>query len=135
MSKTFVKSIATLEIPVARIEPAVEWYTRILGFQVLHQTATDAMLRLGEEASPSAPRLYLVAAASPDRLFFLNNDTGVTHGIIDFYVSELEEFHLFLKNHEVSVTAVHYFNGSNGVGGFGFSDLDGNHFGATNVVE
>ncbi|MHA6532426.1 VOC family protein [Paenibacillus sp. BAC0078] len=128
----FVKSIATLEIPVTLIEQATEWYVKFLGVQIQHESGHDAMLQL--PGAPGAPQLYLVAAGDQtERLFFQNGNTGTTHGIIDFYTPELESFHHYLIENGVTVTGIHYFNGSDGFGGFGFSDPDGNHFGATNL--
>lgn len=133
MKQGFVQSISTIEIPVSRIRDSVEWYQKYVNAGVMHESESDAMLHLLDVNATGAPALYLVATASGDKLSFRNSGNGVIHGIIDFFVSDLEGFHSFLAENGVQVTDIHYFNATGGLGGFGFRDPDGNLFGATNV--
>lgn len=134
MTKQFIQQVATLEIPVSNIRKAVQWYETFIGTIVLHESQNDAMLRLPGEVASSAPTLYLLETASGDSLSFSNTSNGVSHGIIDFYVPQLAEYHSYLQKNGVSVTGLHYFEGTQEQGGFGFSDPDGNRFGATNIT-
>jgi hypothetical protein len=69
-------------------------------------------------------RFFLVETADPMRLRFTSLHNGVAHGVIDFYVPDLDVAHASLKARGVDVE-----NLSTGAFGFGFQDLDGNKFG------
>jgi RNA polymerase sigma factor (sigma-70 family) len=128
-----VPRIATIEIPVSDVNKSVIWYNKILGIQAVHQDEKAAMMQLQGGSRIGVPTIYLVQTDEKVHLTFKNSNTGVLHSVIDFYIQDLERFHLFLKQEGVKVTDLNFFPGSN-FGGFGFEDPDGNLLSATNVT-
>lgn len=128
MSHPLITKVATIEIPVSQLERSVEWYTRILPLRVHHKDTTTAMLSFEK---PGAPSIFLVETNEVQPLAFQNTNNGVTHSVIDFYTPDLEQCHQYLKDQGVSVGTIN--KGPNGMGGFGFTDPDGNALSACNV--
>ncbi|SFL36188.1 Glyoxalase/Bleomycin resistance protein/Dioxygenase superfamily protein [Paenibacillus sp. 1_12] len=130
-----VPRIATIEIPVSNLRNSMEWYSKILGTKVVHETTETAMLHLQGGNRIGVPTLYLVQTDDVEnKLSFLNTYTGITHGIIDFFVPDLEKFHQYLTDQGVAVGPLNFNLGMKGKGGFGFKDLDGHSFSACNVT-
>jgi RNA polymerase sigma-70 factor (ECF subfamily) len=129
-----VPRIATIEIPVSNLKRSIEWYCKILGAKVVHETETDAMLHLQGSNKVGVPTLFLCQTDDlSNKLGFLNTNTNIRHSIIDFYVPDLVRFHKFLSDQGVNVGKLNY-NIGDGLGGFGFSDPDGNLLAACNIT-
>jgi RNA polymerase sigma-70 factor (ECF subfamily) len=129
-----VPRIATIEIPVSNLKRSIEWYCRNLGTRVVHETTTDAMLHLQGSNKIGVPTLFLCETDDvSNKLGFLNTNTNIRHSVIDFYVPDLVRFHKFLSDQGVNVGKLNY-NIGEGLGGFGFSDPDGNVFSACNII-
>jgi RNA polymerase sigma factor (sigma-70 family) len=129
-----VPRIATIEIPVSKLEKSIEWYNKILGTKVVHQSTETAMLHLQGGNRVGVPTLFLVQTDDKMRLSFLNTNTKIVHSVIDFFVPDLERFQLYLQDQGVEVTKINFIPGLDGKGGFGFKDLDGNSLSACNVT-
>jgi RNA polymerase sigma factor (sigma-70 family) len=129
-----VPRIVTIELPVSNLIKAISWYKNILGTEVVHESINTAMLRLQGGNRVGVPALYLVQTDDIQRVSFFNTNTNITHSVVDFFVPDLERFHLFLKDQEVEVTCINYIPGLECKGGFGFKDLDGNSLSACNVI-
>ncbi|WP_157685547.1 VOC family protein [Paenibacillus donghaensis] len=125
--------ITTLEIPVSDLKRSLLWYEKYLGTEIVDEAPDAALIRL-PGTTANSPLIYLVRTESADKLTFVNSFTGVTHSVIDFYVPDLEGFHIYLADNEIPVTTLNLIPGRDGLGGFGFSDPDGNSFGATNII-
>jgi RNA polymerase sigma-70 factor (ECF subfamily) len=129
-----VPRIATIEIPVSNLKKSIDWYCRNLGTRVVHQTVTDAMLHLQGSNKIGVPTLFLCQTDDDsNKLGFLNTNTNIRHSVINFYVPDLVRFHKFLSDQGVDVGELNY-NIGEGLGGFGFSDPDGNIFSACNII-
>ncbi|MEK5391634.1 MULTISPECIES: sigma-70 family RNA polymerase sigma factor [Heyndrickxia] len=129
-----VPRIATIEIPVTNIKASIDWYQKVLGTKVAHETDYDAMLHLQGGNRIGVPTLYLVQTESVRNLSFLNTNTNIIHSVIDFYVPDLERYHTFLKEQGVEVSGINFLPGMEGKGGFGFKDPDGNSLSVCNVT-
>ena len=129
-----VPRIATIEIPVTNIKASIDWYHKVLGTKVAHETDYDAMLHLQGGNRIGVPTLYLVQTESVRNLSFTNTNTNIIHSVIDFYVPDLERYHIFLKEQGVEVTGINFLPGMVGKGGFGFKDPDGNSLSVCNVT-
>lgn len=130
-----IPRIATIEIPVSVLKKSIDWYHKMLGTTVVHQTSNTAMLQLQGGNRVGVPTIYLVQTKDKQRLSFLNTNTNIVHSVIDFFVSDLERFHTFLKDQGVEVTEINFISGMEGMGGFGFKDLDGNSLAACNITQ
>ncbi len=126
--------IATVEIPVSNLKRSVEWYTNTFGLSVWVELNGAALLHVQGKNATSAPGIYLVETESAERLSFKNSNTGVEHSVIDFYVPDLERFHVFCHDQKHEVSEVKFIEGMGKQGGFGIKDPDGNSIGITNVT-
>lgn len=126
--KKFITQIATIEIPISNLESSIEFYVDILGVKVIYQGEQDAMLSF---QSIGVPTIYLVETEETYTLSFENTNNGIIHSIIDFYTPSLKEFYDFLKMKNVEVGPLNI--NENGLGGFGFKDIDGNRLSACNI--
>ncbi|RCW62570.1 VOC family protein [Saliterribacillus persicus] len=127
----FISHIATVEIPVTNLEASIIFYTDILGVKIYFKGEKEAMLTFEEKGVPS---LYLVQTVSAETLSFKNTNNGIQHSVIDFYTADLKSFYHWLIEKNVEVGSLN-MDAESGIGGFGFKDLDGNSFGATNVLQ
>ncbi|GIQ69348.1 sigma-70 family RNA polymerase sigma factor [Xylanibacillus composti] len=126
--------IATVEIPVSNLKRSIEWYTNTFGLSVWVELNNAALLHVQGKNATSAPGIYLVETESPERLTFKNSHTGVEHSVIDFYVPDLERFHVFCSDQKLTVSKINYIEGMGKQGGFGIKDPDGNSIGITNAT-
>ncbi|QTD42546.1 VOC family protein [Sporosarcina sp. Te-1] len=130
----FVSHIATVEIPVTNLQRSIEFYVETLGVSVTFQGEKQAMLSFG---SKGVPTMFLVQIdvhmEEQKHLSFVNPSNGVEHTVIDFYTDKLSEFHSWLADRNVEVSALN-INEENGLGGFGFKDPDGNLLSACNIL-
>lgn len=137
MSQQFlIPRIATIEIPVAHLKAAIEWYETILGLSVVgeyEESWTEAMMQFSNKPA-GVPTIYLVQTDSADRLQFYNTNRGYTQSVIDFYTSDLEAFHQHLQSHGIKTNRETMKLQPGEISGFGFFDLDGNSLGATNAL-
>jgi RNA polymerase sigma factor (sigma-70 family) len=129
-----VPRIVSIELPVSNLLHSIGWYNNILGTEVVHETVDTAMLRLQGGDRVGVPSLYLVQTDDKQRISFINTNTKITHSVIDFFVPDLERFHVFLTDQGVEVTSINYIPELDRKGGFGFKDLDGNSLSACNVT-
>jgi RNA polymerase sigma factor (sigma-70 family) len=129
-----VPRIVSIELPVSNLKRSIGWYHDILGTEVVHESQDTALLHLQGGNHVGVPALYLVQTQDKQRLSFLNTNTEIVHSVIDFYVPDLDRFHLFLTNQGVEVTGINYIAGLDRQGGFGFKDPDGNSLSACNVI-
>jgi len=112
--------LTNVEIPVARLADACEWYREKLGFVEQWRGDGLAFIALPGEGV----RLFLVETADPARLGFTGARKGVMHSVIDFYAPDLAATHAELRSRGVEVGDFQPDSP-----GFGFRDLDGNRFG------
>lgn len=126
--------IATVEIPVSNLKKSVEWYTQVFGLSVWVELNNAALLHVQGKNATSAPGIYLVETESPERLSFKNSYTGVEHSVIDFYVPDLERFHVYCCDQKLQVSEINLIQGMGKQGGFGIKDPDGNSIGITNAT-
>jgi catechol 2,3-dioxygenase-like lactoylglutathione lyase family enzyme len=131
-SQALIPRICTVEIPVANVKESAAWYSKIFGMKVVNLTDDDSvMLQMQGGNNSGVPTVFLFQTETPERLSFNNTNTGIVHGVIDYYTADLHKFHAFLKEQEVEVTDLHM---GEGYGGFGFYDPNGNFHGACNAV-
>ncbi|MBD3921620.1 VOC family protein [Paenibacillus sp. PR3] len=137
MTQSFiVPRVATIEIPVSNLKAAIRWYDQILGLEavgVYEDCWTEAMFQFPGKPV-GVPTIYLVQTDSSERLRFYNTNRGYTQSIIDFYTPDLAAFHKHLKSHDVQTNRETVALKPGEISGFGFYDLDGNSFGATNAM-
>ena len=126
----FISHVATLEIPVRNLESAINFYTEVLKIEVEFKGEKNAMLTFKKKGVPT---IFLVETEGEGSLSFNNSANGVQHTIIDFYTSDLEGFHTWLKEKNIEVGPLNT-HPENGLGGFGFKDPFGNLLSATNVL-
>lgn len=125
-----ITHVATIEIPVTKLERSLQFYVDVLGVEVHFKGEKNAMLTF---KSKGIPTLFLVETEERDRLAFRNTNTDVLHSIIDFYTPALKELYEYLKEKKVEVGTLNV-NETNGLGGFGFKDPDGNWLSACNIL-
>jgi catechol 2,3-dioxygenase-like lactoylglutathione lyase family enzyme len=121
MTEPFVRRITTVEVPVADLTRAIDWYVQKLGLTVGWRGEHEATVALPEGTA----HLFLVETADPERLRFQNSRYGYTQSIVDLYTSDLAGLHAYLCEHGVDVNDL-----QPGAKGLGFRDLDGNSLGA-----
>lgn len=127
---TFISHIATVEIPVTNLKNSIEFYKEILGIEVYFEGVKAAMLAFHQKGIPT---IYLVETEEVSGLSFVNSHSEIEHSVIDFYTSSLQDFYLWLNDKNIDVGPLN-IHAENGLGGFGFKDLDGNLIGVTNVL-
>lgn len=125
-----IKHIATIEIPVTNLERSIQFYVDIIGVEVHFKGEKNAMLTFN---SKGAPTLFLVETEDDQRVAFRNTNNDVLHSVIDFYTPSLKKLYGELKKKNVEVGTFNV-NESNGYGGFGFKDPDGNWLSACNIL-
>ncbi len=114
----YISRIASIEIPVANLKQAVNWYSRILGLKLfgdIRNEAETAMMYLSGGDRIGVPCVYLVQNDDPQRIVFVNTKTGITHSVFDFYVRDVGSFLEGLRAGGVAIN-----------GASGFFDPDGN---------
>ncbi|MBB4826206.1 catechol 2,3-dioxygenase-like lactoylglutathione lyase family enzyme [Sporosarcina luteola] len=130
----FVSHIATIEIPVTNLDRSIEFYVETLGVSVTFKGEKQAMLTFGLKGVPTLFLVQIeVQTEGQKHLSFVNPSNGIEHTVIDFYTDKLLEFHSWLADRHVEVSALN-INEENGLGGFGFKDPDGNLLSACNIL-
>jgi catechol-2,3-dioxygenase len=127
--KNFIPRISAIEFPVSKLESSINWYVKLLGLEVQYRGSNDAMLTFNETGVPG---IFLCQTEDTQRLQFVNTSNGITHSVIDFYTSNLEEFRNYLIEQCVEVGKL---NMNSNHGGFGFKDPDGNLLSACNAIQ
>jgi catechol 2,3-dioxygenase-like lactoylglutathione lyase family enzyme len=126
-----VLRIHTVEIPVANLKRANDWYQTALGFICAWSDERHALLsgaQAGENSNEA--RILLVETDDMTRLGFSNSSTGLHHGIIDFQTLELEDLHAFLRTQGTPVDDLKPPVNTWAPRGFGFTDSEGNRLAA-----
>lgn len=120
--------INTVEIPVADLARAVEWYERCLGFVAEWSDEHHAML-VAREGDESA-RILLVETDDHTRLAFRSTKTSVTHSVVDFVSDDLDALHAHLRSCGANADDLGPPANDWAPRGFGFVDPDRNRLGA-----
>jgi catechol 2,3-dioxygenase-like lactoylglutathione lyase family enzyme len=127
--------IHTVEIPVANLKRAIDWYQTALGLICAWSDERHALLS-GAQATGNEPRILLVETDDMTRLGFSNSSNGLHHSVIDFQTLELEDLHAFLHTQGTPVDDLKPPVNTWAPRGFGFSDSEGNRLAAfTNANE
>lgn len=105
---TLFKRIDTVFLKVKDLDQAIEWYTKVLGFDLRWKVEGYAALNISETP------LTLVQATG--------EFSPIKESSFNFYVSDVNEAHEHLKKHGVQLGPIE----SNEVQWFWFSDSDGN---------
>jgi catechol 2,3-dioxygenase-like lactoylglutathione lyase family enzyme len=121
MSRSLLHKITTVEVPVADLSRALDWYVQKLGLEISWRGEHEATVSLPEGAA----HLFLVQTDDLQRLAFHNSRHGYTQSIVDFYTPDLVGLHAHLREQGIEVNDL-----QPGAKGFGFRDLDGNSLGA-----
>ncbi|NHN34180.1 VOC family protein [Paenibacillus sp. S3N08] len=127
--ENFILRISAIEIPVSNLESSINWYVKLLGLEVQYRGSNDAMLTFN---AIGVPGIFLCQTEDNQRLQFVNTSNGITHSVVDFYTSNLEEFRNYLIKQGVEVGKL---NMNSDHGGFGFKDPDGNFLSACNAIQ
>jgi catechol 2,3-dioxygenase-like lactoylglutathione lyase family enzyme len=114
----YISRIASIEIPVSNLRKAVDWYSRVLGLKPFGGNRDEQgtlMMYLSGGDRIGVPGVYLVENDGPERISFVNTNTGITHSVFDFYVRNVGSFLETLKASGIAIN-----------GASGFFDPDGN---------
>lgn len=117
MSKSFIEQVHYIRIPVKHLEVSAQWYSDILGFQLLNNTVERAILKVNE-----GPFLLILVPTEDETFahFTIDNNQEFSIG---FTSPELFKFHQHLINHQVTVEDI---KEDNGYAYFHFYDPNGN---------
>ncbi|MEK4487610.1 VOC family protein [Psychrobacillus sp. FSL H8-0484] len=124
----FISRIATVEIPVSNLDSSIDFYIKVLGVHIESKMEKTAMLSFHQKGVPT---IYLVETEEIHPLSFTNTNSNVMHSVIDFYTPTLKDFYHWLKKNKVEIGPLNI--NEEGIGGFGFKDLDGNYLSACNI--
>ena len=126
--------ISTVEIPVADLARAIEWYQSALGLNCTWSDEHHAMLAeataAGVQTKSTSPSILLVRTNDGSRLGFRNTSNGLHHSVIDFQTGDLEAFHAHLLLLGSQVDDLTPPANEWAPRGFGFFDCEGNRMGA-----
>lgn len=114
--------LTNVEVPVADLANACEWYCEKLAFVEQWRGDGLAFIALPGEGV----RLFLVETTDTGRLAFTGK-AGVAHSVVDFYAPDPAATHALLQSRGVDVGELR-----SGSPGFSFRDPDGNRFGVHN---
>jgi catechol 2,3-dioxygenase-like lactoylglutathione lyase family enzyme len=126
--------ISTVEIPVADLARAIEWYRTVLGLNCTWSDEHHAMLAgstdAGVQTKSTLTSILLVRTNDALRLGFRNTSNGLHHSVIDFQTADLEAFHAHLLLHGTQLDDLTPPANEWAPRGFGFFDCEGNRMGA-----
>lgn len=115
--------IGTLEIPVANLLRAIDWYARAFGLECAWSDEAHAVLQWPQGDGPS---LLLVATDDAPRLRFKSTHTGLDHAVVDFETDDLESFHAHLGAMVPGLGPIPAPANDWAPRGFAFDDSEGN---------
>ena len=127
-------SISAVEIPVADLRRAMNWYRTALGFGSTWSDHNHALLSSSgngdnHENVPGI-QILLVQTEELTRLGFTNSSNGLHHSVIDFRTSYLQDLHAHLRTQGTRVDDLQPPVNSWAPQGFGFFDSEGNRLAA-----
>ncbi|WP_226673418.1 VOC family protein [Rossellomorea aquimaris] len=117
MSKPFIEQVHYIRIPVKNVEQSAQWYSDMLGLQLLNVNEELAALKINE-----GPFL-LILIPTEDETFTHFTVNQKEEFSIGFTSPKLTEFHQHLIDNEVKVEQIEEDNGH---AFFHFYDPDGN---------
>src|SRR4029079_8069160 len=100
MTEPLVRKITNVEVPVADLARALDWYGQMLGLTVSWRGEREAAVALPEGTA----HLFLVETADPQRLGFQTSRYGRSQSVVDLYARGLIRLHAHLREQEVEVT-------------------------------
>lgn len=120
-------SLDTVEIPVAELARAVDWYARALGWRAEWSDERNALL-----AAPTAGgvRLLLVQTDDPRRLAFHAGGGELEHSVLDFSTGDLDGLHRHLSTLVPGLGPIPEPAYDWAPRGFAFRDSEGNRLAA-----
>ncbi len=129
MTMPFLR-INTVEVPVANLKRAIDWYQAALQLQCVWSDEGHALLSgsagTEDHQNEVGTRILLVRTDDLTRLGFMNSSNGLHHSVIDFQTNDLESFHASLCTQGTHVDDLKPPVNAWAPRGFGFFDCDGN---------
>lgn len=118
--------LSNIEIPVADLKRAIDWYRQALGLACTWSDDHHATLAGGD----GGLQILLVRTDDPARLRFTSTETGLTHAVIDFRTEDLEALHAHLEQLGGEVEPLRPPPNEWAPRGFAFADSEGNQLAA-----
>lgn len=113
-----VKRIDTVFVPVSDVERSEKWYMEMFCFRVVYRSENGSYI--GFRFDEEGPLQCGLTIYKSDKI------PQSSHIPFNFYTSDVDETHRFMKELQVEVSNIH---GSDGMRFFDFKDPDGNLLG------
>ncbi|TCZ78186.1 VOC family protein [Paenibacillus albiflavus] len=112
-------------VPVSDLARSTEWYTQVLGFEILHKDEPNATVTMMND---NKIVFCLVRSYNIEQRPFPKNDYGVGQ-YFNFHTHDVESAYKLLRQRGAEVGEIEEFDG---IRGFSLHDLDGNRYGVVN---
>jgi lactoylglutathione lyase len=112
-------------VPVSDLKRSTEWYTHVLGFEIMHKDEPKANVTMMND---NKIIFCLVRSYNIKQKLFPKNDYGVGQ-YFNFHTQDVESAYKLLQQRGADVGEIEEFDGMRG---FSLQDPDGNRYGVVN---